>query len=231
MEGLKNAYILRINKREAGKTIPFDRIYLLHKADQELFPRIFANAMVFPINTGFSNQITGIIGKNPTSLLHSFTRFGEEKFQETLKQENIWEEFHQKRHNYLALVPILFTRTGSKLISAPRFRGRKKAATFAAYLVARPGTKKIVGLVKKVTSTRAYFLIDRKRVQPLCLACPRHQHALQNECHLGQVECFQYLARSKPADMVRGLALYDEIQKQINEPPLELKEEKEQDKA
>lgn len=222
MEGLQNAYILRVNKRTAGKDIPFDKIYLFHKSDQELFPRIFANAMVFPVNTGFSNQLQSVMGTSPNRQLRPFTRFGADELEKKIEEEKPWDNFYTKRHDYLALIPVLFTKNGAKQIHAQRFKGRKKVATFAAYLVARPGIKRVVGLVKKINSTRAYFLVDGKKVQPLCLCCPKHQASMQGECHLGQVECFQHLARSKPADMVRGMALYEAIMKKLTEPPLEL---------
>lgn len=222
MEGLHNAYILRVSKKRAGKDIPFDRILLIHKADQDLIPRIFANAMVFPINTSFANQLQDVMGINPAQQLRPFTRFGTVNLEEKVKEEKIWDNFYEKRHSYLAVISVLFTKRGAKQIHAQRFKGHKKVATYAAYLTARPGIKRVVGLVCKINSTRAYFLIDGKKIQPLCLMCPRHQFSVQGECHLGQVECFQHLSRAKPADMVRGLALYDAIMKKLTEPPLEL---------
>jgi len=119
---------------------------------------------------------------------------------------------------------VLFTKAGSKLVRAERFRGRKKVATFAAYLVAKPAQKGAVDLAKKVLSAKSYFILDGKIVRPLCLACPRHQSFFQGLCHLGEQQCYQRLARAKPADLVRGMTLYEELMKRITEPQLELQE-------
>lgn len=227
MDELHTAYTLRVHRKNAGKLIPFDRITFFHKKDQDLLPRIYRDAMVLPITVAFANQVAAATNPEHISTQHkaySFARFDEREFCTQLKAHNPIAEIMDQRNDYLALIPVLFTKAGSKLVRAERFRGRKKVATFAAYLVAKPAQKGAVDLAKKVLSAKSYFILDGKIVRPLCLACPRHQSFFQGLCHLGEQQCYQRLARAKPADLVRGMTLYEELMKRITEPQLELQE-------
>jgi hypothetical protein len=227
MDELHTAYTLRVHRKNAGKLIPFDRITFFHKDDQDLLPRIYRDAMVLPITAAFASQIVAATASTADTVQHkaySFARFGERELCAQLKEHNPVAEIMDQRSDYLALIPVLFTKTGSKLVRAERFKGRKKVATFAAYLVARPTKGNTVNLTKKVLSAKSYFILDGKIVRPLCLACPRHQSFFQGLCHLGEQQCYQRLARAKPADLVRGMTLYEELMKRITEPQLELQE-------
>lgn len=223
MEGIHHAYILRVKRGDAGMKIPFDKVYLFHKNDRELLPRIFRDAMVFPLTQHWVEQIKKVVEKGASYKAFAFNRFGEDGLAKRVKNQNPLEGIEKEHDNYTALVPVLFTKHGSKSTKkAIRHKGRKKVASYAAYIIARPMRTATVSLMKQLISARAYFLMDGRAVKPICLMCPRHQYFIQGACTLGEADCYTHLAQARPNDMVRGVALYDEFMTRINEPQIEL---------
>lgn len=225
MEGIHHAYILRVKRADAGMKIPFDKVYLFHKNDRELLPRVFKDAMVFPLTQHWVTQITKVLEVKPSFKAFAFNRFGEDGLLKRIQKQNPLVGIEKERENYVALVPVLFTKHGSKVMKTPRHKGRKKVVSYAAYIVARPTRSGTVSLMKQLLSARAYFLMDGRAIKPICLMCPRHQYFLQGECTLGEQDCYTHLSQARPNDMVRGVALYDELMQHIKEPQLELPEQ------
>lgn len=226
MEGIHHAYILRVKRTDAGMRIPFDKVYLFHKNDRELLPRVFKDAMVFPLTQHWVTQITKTLEAKPVFKAFAFNRFGENVLLKRVQKQNPFVNIKEERENYVALVPVLFTKHGSKAVKkAIRHKGRKKVASYAAYITARPTRGSTIDLMKQLLSVRAYFLMDGRAVKPICLMCPRHQYFLQGECTLGEQNCYTHLSQARPNDLVRGVALYDELMQRIKEPQLELPEQ------
>ena len=58
---LHRGFILRVERSDAGMEIPFDKLYFFKKEDEPLFPRVFKNAMVLPINMQLAKQIDSVV--------------------------------------------------------------------------------------------------------------------------------------------------------------------------
>lgn len=220
------AFIVRVERSKAGVDIPFDKIYLFRKQDQQQLPRVFRDAMVFPLTKKFVSQIEKVLDGHHKYEPFPYLRGREEGLRRRVKKEDLRKTLQKNRKDFLALVPVLFTKHGNTKIDSKKkkMKGRKKEASFPAYLIARPTAEDAVKKLKVALSARAYFIIDGKEVRPICLMCPLHQNFLQGHCHIGEEDCYRFLARAKPADMVRGIRLYNKLTSEIEEPVLDLQE-------
>jgi hypothetical protein len=218
---LHHAFVLRVHRASAGTEVPFDKIYIFNKRDKELLPRVFRNAMVFPITAAFADQMGKVFraGGSKLGRMYAHNRFGEAGLQKWAERKLPFENLRDERDNYLALVPVLFTRQGSKR-RGNRHTAKRKNVSFASYIVAKPGGN--TRLMRDVVSARAYFIVDGAPIKPICLICPKHQSTLQGKCMLGEAECLEHLSRTKAGDMVRGLKQYEEWQAQISEPAIDV---------
>ena len=216
------AFILRVERTKAGVDIPFDKIYLFRKQDQHRLPNIFCNAMVFPLTKKFVLQIEDVL-KDHHGQYESFPylRGREDSLRRRVRKDNLRKNLMSNKGDFLALVPVLFTKGGHPAFDKKK-KGRKRTATFPLYLVAKPGVERTVKKLKAALSARSYFIIDGKEIRPICLMCPLHQNFLQGECHLGEQDCYRFLARAKASDMVRGVHLYNKLTSKAEEPVLEL---------
>jgi hypothetical protein len=217
------AYILRVIRTQAGIDVPFDKIYFFQKKDEKLLPNIFRNAMVFPLTKRFVEQIQKVLRSHREKLTtFPYLRGREDSLRRRVKGD-MGRELQRHKNDYLALVPVLFTRHGHKAFDKKK-KGRKKEASFPAYLIARPGSEDTAKKLKRALSARAYFIIDGACIRPICLMCPLHQNFLQGQCSLGEKDCYRFLARATPSDLVRGVRLYKKLTADIQEPVLDLEQ-------
>lgn len=220
------AFIVRVVRHKAGVEIPFDKIYLFRKQDEARLPRIFRDAMVFPLTKRFVDQIEEVL-KSYTRPYEAFPymRGREDSLRRRVRKEDLLKTLQNNRKNFVALVPVLFTKKGSSKVpdSKKRMKGHKKEATFPAYLVARPALERTVSKLKSAMTSRAYFIINSKIIRPICLMCPLHQNFLQGQCRIGEEDCYRFLARAKTSDLVEGVRLYDQHVSSVQEPLLDLK--------
>lgn len=220
---LHHGFVLRVERNSAGMRIPFDKMYFFKKEDEILFPRVFKDAMVFPVNTQLAKQIDETVRQSKELPLRAFphARSQEQKLLETATQDHPFGKIVSKRKEYLALVPVLFTRYGSKLLKeSKRRKGRRKHSVFPAYLIARPNREATIDMLRRALSVRAYFILGGRVVKPICLMCPRHQYWLQGACHIGEDNCYTHLAQAKRSDLVLGVERYEQYAKMIDEPEM-----------
>ena len=217
---LRRGFILRVERSDAGMTIPFDKMYFFKKEDESLFPRVFKNAMILPINMQLAKQIEAVMEKNskPQFKAFPFNRAGERSLLNATVRYHPLKEIMDTRKEYLALVPVLFTKYGTKLLKGTRRKGRRKHSVFPAYLIARPNRPDTVSMLRRALSARSYFILDGKAVKPICLMCPRHQYWLQGECNMGETDCYTHLAQAKQSDLVLGVERYKQYAAMIDEP-------------
>lgn len=219
---LCRGFILRVNRSDAGIDIPFDKLYFFKKEDASLLPKVFKNAMVFPINVHLAKQIEKVVqnNKEPSFKAFPFNRADEHTLLNETARYNPLEDIINTRKKYLVLVPVLFTKYGTRLLKDTRRKGRRKHSVFPAYLVARPNNGSTIHLMRRALSMRAYFILDGKKVKPICLMCPRHQYWLQGECHIGETNCYTHLAQAKQSDLVLGVKRYEQYIALVDEPEL-----------
>ena len=218
------AFIVRVVRTKAGVEIPFDKIYLFRKQDQHLLPNIFRDAMVFPLTKKFVLQIEKVLETHHDNYVaFPYMRGREDGLRRRTKKDDLKKNLQKNRKEFVALVPVLFTKSGYSKIEKKK-KGRKKVATFPAYLIASPGSEEATKKLKRAMSARAYFILDGKEIRPICLVCPLHQNFLQGQCSIGEEDCYRFLARAKPADMMQGVRLYNQLTTKIQEPVLDLEE-------
>lgn len=223
---LHSALILRAQTSLAGSTLPFDKLYIFPEADAALIPKIFRSALVFPVRKVLAQQIEAV-AKAAVAFSnnhnHTFHRTRTEAETAVLgvgtaAAAQLRDAKALLAHPRLAVVPVLFTRYGSRRVSGSRFhKGRavtnktKADAIFPAYLSARPGNQTNMRLIKDVLTASSYFIWAHEVIRPVCLICPKHQDMLQGECSLGSVDCYRYATRATASDFYEGVKLYRQL--------------------
>lgn len=126
--------------------------------------------------------------------------------------------------NYLAVVPILFTRSRALANKTKKALTNGKKKIYPQYLVARRRrvSDKPAELLGKMLSARAYFMYGGKTFRPICLLCPRSIDSVVGDCDFGSEECYNFLGRIGEGDFIRGLKDYVKLAKNVDEPQLEL---------
>jgi hypothetical protein len=224
---LHKVHIIRVERSAAGRKVPFDKMYVFQKRDADILPRVFNTSMVFPMTKVLSEQIDEVLGSLLAKpKIFSFSRWTEADLAKEVSEKrqlealrDAWSADHNK---YLVLVPVLFTHGGVKRISGERYKSsRKKHVTYPAYLMAKPGQRKSPQLLKGAMSSRAYFVMDKQVVRPLCLVCPKHADFLNDICKLGEDQCYRHLSRAKRSDFITGIELAHALAKEASEPEVE----------
>jgi len=224
---LHKVHIIRVERSAAGSKVPFDRMYIFQKQDAGILPRVFNTSMVFPMTKALVDQIDGIVSSSLAKpKVFSFTRWNEPDLAKEISDkhqlDSLRGEWDQNHSKYLVLIPVLFTHGGTKRVIGERYRsGRKKHATYPAYLLAKPCQQKTTRLLKEAMSSRAYFIMDKQIVRPLCLVCPKHADFLNDICKLGEEQCYRHLSRARRSDFITGIELAHALAKEASEPEVE----------
>lgn len=202
---------LRVSRAVAGKTLPFDLLYLVNFKDKEHIENMFGYSIVMPL-------------KNETLAMFEELAIHKHVTQPHERGEST-KEFHRTpeagyptlktlldldNERWLCVVPLL-----------PRSKKNGEGMRHPAYLTARKwkladNTVNVVGasarkrfsraVAKKIAqetpidrggnnafNDQAYLQTPEKAVRPPCLLCPRYILHTQGECQLGDLECFGHL--------------------------------------
>ncbi len=210
------AVILRVDRRVAGRDIPFDKIYFFERSVTPLIPKIFPFSLVLTLTDRFAQQ-----------LLEYY--------------DNAHRSFEKTRHFPLhrrdegkisieeldaALPTVLNSPAAHWMVISVLHRARSKDSSSPAYLTAVPPNKrkkagvpaaqsKNEKLRRKVVSVlddiESYMLIAGEKYQPICLACASHLDMLNGHCFFGSAECYKQLVQLCPSNYVRAQQAYDDF--------------------
>jgi hypothetical protein len=232
--------MLFVHRTFVGDVFPFDKVYFFHKDDEKDIPRIFPDAFVLPINKRFAEAVESILteSKNRTKesdaspeyklqfAARGFNRLSDrEQAVKDKATEKAIVRILETRKNYVALVPVLFTKQRPRIKEKEKRKGVEKMV-YPQYLTAlkRRKSDDSSGLMKKMLGARAYFVYQGEVFRPICLMCPRSIDSVVGECTFGSKDCYFNLGHIGESDFTRGVKAYRKLATKIDEPELGLKE-------
>ena len=234
--------VLFVHRDFVGRDLPFDKIYFFHKEDEKHIPRVFPSAFVMPINRQTADAVTKIIEEsNKRAATHSVhtgasgeykLRYKAHPFDRHIRdriskvdQQTI-EHILENRTEYLALVPVLFTKQNSHMEESRGTRELSEDTIYPQYLTAfaRRRDDDPEKLANEMVGTCAYFIYRGKTYRPLCLLCSRSIDSILGVCRFGSRECYFNLGRVSESDFTRGMRAYQKLVGKIDEPELHSKE-------
>lgn len=181
-------YCLRVKSESAGRSFPFDRVYLARNGEHTVFKKLFRYALILPVEPGLKeNLIQNVeIEKGET---HSFDRDDEA----AAPTPSEWQEALEEGEWVMA-VPIL-----SKYVAGnmPRYitaagKYRNPSASNAPTGRGRRGRVRLT--VEEPFPTLTYLQTPEQNIRPVCVACPRFILHQNGHCRLGEQICYESLA-------------------------------------
>jgi len=186
-----NIIDIHIQRSKVGKVFPFDKLYLVHKADAEFIGNIFQYAMVLPLRKVMLDLLCTLVPE----VIH--LRHHKRKDVDLKKPSGVdvvtaksWWEAFVKEHDLtqrLAVIPVLTTKARHAV--RPRYltskkweRARKKAMT-----------SPIVTAYDEFAYLATPLPAPQNKIAPICMICPRMLLQLQGECTPGDEICYRSL--------------------------------------
>jgi hypothetical protein len=198
-----NVYCLRIKKESAGKTFPFDRVYLARNGEHTVFKQLFRYALILPVDTQLKNLLlTYVIVEGGET--HEFNR----NDKAPPPGPGAWRTSIEL-HDWVMAVPIL-----------PRFI----AANMPSYITAAGAYRDPENKLKRrrrssVSSAVAspfpaltYLQTPEQNIRPVCVACPRFILHQNGHCNLGEEICYSSLAMGMHNEFRQGAEMPDSPQ-------------------
>lgn len=173
-------YSLRIPQSKGGLTFPFDRVNLVKHDDRAIIERLYRYALVFPLEARMRGVIESLKGR---------IEFRTQARTDTAPKIGSFSEMlGSKKTAWIVVVPLNGTFDTATKTAHPR------------YLTARPTVLEHAlqkQKVDKVFSDLAYLQAEKKKIRPVCLACPQYIDHMNGLCHLGTSVCLDALALNK----------------------------------
>jgi hypothetical protein len=222
--------IFRVERNVAGGTFPFDKTYFFKRQAVALLPRVFPHAFVIFPNKPFVKMIEEAITRCTCQMgkVYPMARSDEEKLKKLTGDQNPIQDIIFNYKKYVGVVPILFLQDRKK-------KKRVKPAYLHATSKTRPGRyygkktkahakalENMQRMMRDAVTGRSYFLSEGEEFRPVCSICTNSLAMITGQCHLGDRECFENLAQTKPSDYRKNMLRYNKWIKQLNEPELAL---------
>jgi len=186
---------LKIQRTHIKPTLPYDKIYLINKKQQNLISALFKYALVIPLDNTLLREIKRLIPKETSQYskcrndkkLHVST--GLDGRSDPMQVITAWwEKFFENFNvtNRLGVIPILPV--------------KKRNKVYPNYLVARNlimpvhnPKKQQVSFISEDAYLATPLPPPDDKISPICSACPRSLLHLQGECFLGCSYCCRAL--------------------------------------
>lgn len=168
-------YRINVARKDAGKSIPFDRVYLAHGEARRTVKRLFGYALVLPMTPELRGPLSldkkDVPPWAPDKKPELYPHDGP-----TRELDLDWAEKIEDHSDWVLVVPIL-----------------PKLAThmMPSYLVnnrwyLRKGSKNPI-------PSLAYLQTPEQNYRPVCVACPRFSEHMGGVCQPGQSICYKTL--------------------------------------
>lgn len=192
---MSNIIDIHIKRTAAGSTIPFDKIYLVHRDDFNVIPKLFEYALVLPFDAQVKRSLRRIVPEMLTR--KGFKRNDEEKNQEIpdvkhIASAKVWWDAFFKEHRCderAVVIPIL-TRSIRKKILPLYMTAREWPTTVAR-------AQRTRSITIPVLNEFAYLSTPKEapydKIRPICSICPRMLLHMQGECKPGELVCYKSL--------------------------------------
>jgi hypothetical protein len=166
---------VKYSRSDAGRTVPFDRVYLAKHADRKVLRALFQYALVMPLSEKIKEYLEETTPRKEVL-------FGVNDRTGTPATEKTADWAKTVDGDWVVVVPILtkFARENVPryLMNARWYEGRR-----------RNKNKKL-----NVLPSLAYLQTPEKIIRPVCVACPRFLENQAGKCQVGQPICYTSLA-------------------------------------
>lgn len=190
---------LKIHRNNAGRVIPYDKIYFFHRDNRNLIPKCFEYALVLPISEDLIAQIKEGVPKEVSE--HHFMRDDDVLNMSTsvdrrsITKEALykwWDVNFFKEYaleECVAVVPILLKKQRKKAL--PRYLvSRRWSRRMRSPYLLQPST---VPGIHELAYLATPLPAPHDKVQPICNMCPRQLLQLNGECTPGEPVCYRSL--------------------------------------
>jgi hypothetical protein len=191
-------YCLRVKREVAGKTFPFDRVYMARNGEHTIFKKMFRYALILPVENSLVNLLIDHVTIESASA-HPFNRDDEQKAPTATE----WQDLVTSE-DWVMAVPILSKYVSSNLpryiTAAGKYRhptGGKKG---------RRGRRR--GGMVEVTEpfpNLTYLQTPTENIRPVCVACPNFINHQNGHCRLGEDICYTNLSLGLTNHFKEGL--------------------------
>lgn len=222
--------IFRVEKGVAGKTFPFDKTYFFKRSAAKLLPRIFPHAFVLFPNKPFINMIEETIAAVTCHVgkVYPALRADEGRLKQMMAAQNPIQDVVSNYKKYVGVVPILFLQDKNKRkrvvpaylraspkVASGRYHGKKSRAHVRAL-------ENMRRMMRDAVTGRSYFLSGGEEFRPVCSICSNSLAMITGQCHLGDNQCYENLAQTKPSDYRKNMLRYNKWIERLNEPEISL---------
>lgn len=184
-------YCLRVKRESAGRTFPFDRVYLARNGEHVVFKKLFRYALILPVESGLKENLIQNVEIDKGEA-HSFDR--DDAAAAPTSSE--WKEALEEGEWVLA-VPILPKYVAG---NTPRYitaAGKYRLPSSTNKAVSGPGRRRRFRSTPQVDEpfpTLTYLQTPEQNIRPVCVACPRFIMHQNGHCRLGEQICYESLA-------------------------------------
>lgn len=166
---------VKYSRSDAGRLVPFDRVYLARHADRKTVRSLFQYALVMPLSEKIKQYLEETT-PNKELVFGINDRVGALAKDKTLNWAKTLDG------DWVVVVPILtkFAREHMPqyLMNERWYTGRRR----------RNNNK------QSVLPSLAYLQTPEKVIRPVCVACPRFLEHQAGKCQVGQPVCYTSLA-------------------------------------
>lgn len=193
---MTDLFCLRVKREAAGKTFPFDRVYIARNGEHSVFKKLFRYALVLPVETSLTNLLLDYV-EIEASDVHPFER--NDSAPKPTSDE--WKSL-LTGEDWVMAVPIL-----AKYMSAnmPRYltaAGKYRDPT------GKPRKRRGIPRSQEVAEpfpNLTYLQTPEQNIRPVCVACPNFINHQNGHCRLGEDICYTSLALGVKNHFQEGL--------------------------
>jgi len=182
-------YCLRVNRATAGKTFPFDRVYLTKNDQHSVFKKLFRYALILPVEQGLKNILLDYV-KIEAGETHEFDR----NDQALAPVDDDWRLLLET-NEWVMAVPLLSKYVASNMPRYLTAAGKYRDSTQKK--VPKRRRNRITSSIAEVADpfpTLTYLQTPEQNIRPVCVACPRFIMHQNGHCRLGEDICYTSLA-------------------------------------
>lgn len=193
---MTDVFCLRVKRETAGKTFPFDRVYMARNGEHSVFKKLFRYALVLPVETSLTNLLLDHV-EIEASDVHPYER--NDNAPKITSDE--WKALVTGEEWVLA-VPILAKYINSNLPRYLTAAGKYRDPTGKPKK--RRGTPKMQEVLEPFP-TLTYLQTPDQNIRPVCVACPNFINHQNGHCRLGEDICYTSLALGVKNHFQEGL--------------------------
>lgn len=188
-------FCLKVHKERAGRSFPFDRVYLVRHDDRSILKQLFRHALVMPVEGSLKVLLKQLTLDR--TIEHRFRR-DDEALEPQAPESGAWTNMLDDGFWVMA-VPIL-ARWAEK--AAPRYlvaqgwyRERKRGPNH--------------GVKNEPLPMMSYLQTPEGNIRPVCAMCPRFIMHQNGDCKVGDKVCFEHLPLGLENYFQKGLSVPD----------------------